>query len=72
MSTNFKGKVIAVTGAASGIGRATAKMLAERGALLAIADVNGKLLNTVSEEIQASISVSMTKTGLSSLCRKEK
>lgn len=36
----MRGKVIAVTGGASGIGLATAKMLAERGAIVCIADVN--------------------------------
>ena len=39
MSTNFKDKVIVLTGGASGIGLATAKLLAERGATLSIADV---------------------------------
>jgi NAD(P)-dependent dehydrogenase (short-subunit alcohol dehydrogenase family) len=36
--TPFKGKVIAITGAASGIGLATAKYLAVRGAVLSLAD----------------------------------
>ncbi|KAH8769303.1 3-oxoacyl-reductase [Hyaloscypha finlandica] len=54
MSTNLKGKAIAVTGAASGIGRATAKMLAERGAVLAIADLNGEALETVVSELKSS------------------
>ncbi|KAE9362692.1 NAD(P)-binding protein [Stipitochalara longipes BDJ] len=54
MSTNFKGKVIAITGAASGIGRATATMLAERGATLAIADFNSELLSTAASELKAS------------------
>lgn len=54
MSTNLKGKAIAVTGAASGIGRATAKMLAERGAILAIADLNGEALETVVSELKSS------------------
>lgn len=38
----MQGKVIAITGGASGIGLATAKMLAERGAIVCIADVNLK------------------------------
>lgn len=38
--TMISGKVVAVTGAASGIGRALAQTLAEEGAHLAIADVN--------------------------------
>ena len=36
----FEDKVFALTGAASGIGRATAHLLAQRGARLALADVN--------------------------------
>ena len=35
---DFKGKTIAITGAASGIGRATALLLGERGARLSLAD----------------------------------
>ncbi|MCM1959077.1 SDR family NAD(P)-dependent oxidoreductase [Acinetobacter modestus] len=38
--TTFNGKVIAITGAASGIGRATAQELARLGASLSISDVN--------------------------------
>jgi NAD(P)-dependent dehydrogenase (short-subunit alcohol dehydrogenase family) len=63
MSTNLKGKAIAVTGAASGIGRATAKMLAERGAILAIADLNGEALETVVSELKSSGAV-VTGTGI--------
>jgi len=40
----FAGKVIAITGAASGIGLATAHYLAERGASLSLADVQHKEL----------------------------
>ncbi len=39
-STDFKGKVVLVTGAASGIGRATAAAFARTGAIVAVSDVN--------------------------------
>ncbi|CAG9993036.1 unnamed protein product [Clonostachys byssicola] len=38
--SSLENKVIAVTGAASGIGRATAQMLASRGAILSLADTD--------------------------------
>jgi len=38
--TAVKDKVVALTGAASGIGRALAHLLASKGAHLALADVN--------------------------------
>jgi len=37
---SFSGKVIAITGAASGIGRATARVLASQGASVSFADTN--------------------------------
>lgn len=39
---SFKGKVVVVTGAGSGMGRAYAKLLAERGAILALNDCNAE------------------------------
>lgn len=48
---NLQGKVIAVTGAASGIARATAFVIAERGGTLALADLNQDGLETVAAEI---------------------
>lgn len=48
----FAGRVIALTGAASGIGLATAYLLAAQGATLSIADVNAKALETAEREIK--------------------
>lgn len=53
---SFTSKVIALTGAASGIGLATAKLLAERGAILSLADLNIPQLEASVKSIQASSS----------------
>ena len=51
--TEFDRKVVFVTGAASGIGRATALKFAERGAHVALADINGGLAQELAKEIQS-------------------
>ncbi|KAJ5369123.1 uncharacterized protein N7496_008883 [Penicillium cataractarum] len=43
---SFEGKVIAITGAASGMGLATAKLVASRGAIVSMADINEAALQT--------------------------
>ncbi|KAF2689124.1 NAD(P)-binding protein [Lentithecium fluviatile CBS 122367] len=49
----FNKRVIALTGAASGIGLATAHLLASRGATLSLADQNADALKEVEREIRA-------------------
>jgi 2-hydroxycyclohexanecarboxyl-CoA dehydrogenase len=49
---NFDGKVAIITGAASGIGRATATKLAGLGAKITIADINEQGANKVANELR--------------------
>ncbi|RYP71301.1 hypothetical protein DL771_004878 [Monosporascus sp. 5C6A] len=49
-SSRFNGEVVTITGAASGIGRALALLLAGEGALLSLADVNAAALAGVKAE----------------------
>lgn len=58
------GKVITVTGAGSGIGAATAKLLASRGALLALSDANKANLDRVADGIRAAGNTSITTTAV--------
>lgn len=48
----FSGKTVALTGAGSGIGLATAHLLASRGANLSLADVNQQALDKVKADIE--------------------
>jgi NAD(P)-dependent dehydrogenase (short-subunit alcohol dehydrogenase family) len=50
---DFKNKVVVITGAASGIGKATAKAFAREGADLVIADNNAQRLEDTAREIKA-------------------
>lgn len=49
--SNFNGQVILVVGAASGIGRATAHLIASRGGTVVIADLDEARLATVQKEL---------------------
>lgn len=49
---SLKGKVVVITGAGSGIGRATATLLASYSVLLSLADINETALATVRAELQ--------------------
>ena len=51
--SNLSGKMVVVTGAASGIGRETALEFARRGADLAICDLNEEGLEDFSKELEA-------------------
>ncbi|ALM84251.1 SDR family NAD(P)-dependent oxidoreductase [Bordetella sp. N] len=53
MNISFENKVALVTGAASGIGLATAKAFAQAGASVALADVNGDGARAAADELVA-------------------
>ena len=67
---SLSGKTVLITGAASGIGRATAKQCHNMGASLVLLDLNEKGLNSVIEEIGdgAIISYSLNLTDYNRLC----
>ena len=52
LSRSVEGKIAIVTGAASGMGRATAHLFADEGARLAIVDINDDGLQAVAQEIR--------------------
>src|SRR5258708_3305733 len=54
MNSSLENKVALVTGAASGMGLATAKAFAEAGAAVALADVNEAAVRAATEDLAAS------------------
>jgi NAD(P)-dependent dehydrogenase (short-subunit alcohol dehydrogenase family) len=50
--SSLQSRVIAITGSASGIGLATAHLLASHSAILCLADLNAPLLETAEREIK--------------------
>jgi NADP-dependent 3-hydroxy acid dehydrogenase YdfG len=51
MSNNISGKVVVITGASSGLGEATARLLSEQGALLVLGARRIERLNTLAGEL---------------------
>jgi 2-hydroxycyclohexanecarboxyl-CoA dehydrogenase len=51
MDLGIRGRVVIVTGGGQGIGRATSKLLAEEGALVAVNDIVEERANAVAQEI---------------------
>ena len=60
--TQFEGKVMAITGAGSGIGRALAQNLAARGAQLALSDYNAAALAQIYPDLRIETAILWTKT----------
>ncbi|PSN73281.1 NAD(P)-binding protein [Corynespora cassiicola Philippines] len=66
MASKFQNQVVLVTGAASGIGRATTLKLASTGASLSLCDVNASALSGLEAEITDKSSVLFQKVDVSS------
>lgn len=67
----FQGKVFAVTGAASGIGYATAQRLAELGARVSITDLSAEGLEKCTIELKACIGEENVMSRAANICDRE-
>ena len=67
MSDEFDGKVALVTGGASGIGLATCRLLTERGARVAVSDVDHDGAVAVARELDGAFAIAMDVADLASV-----
>jgi NAD(P)-dependent dehydrogenase (short-subunit alcohol dehydrogenase family) len=67
MLGEFHGKIVLVTGGASGIGRATCQLLAGRGARVAVSDVDYNGAAAVAGELDGAFAIAMDVADLSSV-----
>ena len=67
--SRLQGKVAIVTGAGSGIGEATARLMAREGASVVVADINGAAAERVAEEIGGAVAAAVDVSDESSLVR---
>jgi NAD(P)-dependent dehydrogenase (short-subunit alcohol dehydrogenase family) len=58
--SRLEGKVAIVTGAGSGIGAASARMMAREGASVVVADINGSAAERVAGEIGGAVAAEST------------
>lgn len=70
MTRDFNGKVCLITGAASGIGRATAQKMASLGAMLALSDINYSGLEETKKLCGGAHLTELLDVGSSSACNK--
>jgi NAD(P)-dependent dehydrogenase (short-subunit alcohol dehydrogenase family) len=65
----LKGKVAIVTGAGSGIGEATARLMAREGASVVVADINGVAAKRVADELNSAVAAEVDVSNESSVVR---
>src|SRR4051794_21164305 len=65
----LEGKVVIVTGAGSGVGEATARMMAREGASVVVADINGSAAKRVASELPAAVVAQVDVSDESSVIR---